>query len=79
MMLPSDSNPICRIHGAQMNPATHWITLDGRPFPKPCFVCPVSGCLQVWDSIKGHSTEPEGAVIGSSLGSAVVRLKYLGR
>jgi hypothetical protein len=44
--------PLCPIHKVDMNAATHWIQLDGKPFPKPVHVCPVADCL--------HAHGPEG-------------------
>lgn len=38
--------PRCPAHQIAMNPATHWIKLDGKPYPKPVHVCPVADCLQ---------------------------------
>jgi len=71
--------PNCPVHSEPMRAATHWITVAEKPFPVPCFVCGIDGCLQVFGQIRGHRVEPEGAVIGNPLSSAAVRLRYFGR
>ena len=65
---------VCPIHGVSMTEAVHWIRLEtGASFPKPIFVCPQENCLQCFDVIRGHYTEPENAVIGRPLASVIRR------
>ena len=71
------SAPRCPVHNLDMLSAVRWVSVDGRPFPGPCFTCPETGCLQIFDDIRGHFTEPEDAPIGQPL--SLSRLKFLGR
>lgn len=63
-MLLNDPRPRCPIHGTFMAPAVHWIKLDGKPFPKPCSVCPRANCFYVHDLVNNFYTLPEDALIG---------------
>jgi hypothetical protein len=57
------SGPHCPVHESEMTLATHWIHVDGKPFPKPVHVCPVTDCLYA-HSVEGYhiiaKTEPVG-------------------
>ena len=61
------AEPICPIHKSQMAPATHWITVERRPFPKPVHVCTVSGCLYCYDDANAYHELPEDAPIGQPI------------
>ena len=55
--------PRCPTHNADMVPATHWIKVDGKPFPKPVHVCPVVDCLEAHGPEGYHqipATDPVG-------------------
>jgi hypothetical protein len=36
-----------------MSAVTHWIKVDGKPFPKPAYACIEAGCNYLWDSAPG--------------------------
>lgn len=57
------TEPRCPAHNTDMVPATHWIKLDGKSFPKPVHVCTVADCLQAYAAEGYHliaATEPVG-------------------
>ena len=73
------SDPFCPVHKSQMTPATHWISVDGKPFPEPIHTCTHSGCLYCYDDVRGYRTLPETAPIGQPVGAALPRFRLLGR
>ena len=77
-MIAPDS-PNCPVHGTAMRPATHWVRVADKNIPLPCFICGKDGCLQVYDDVRGHRVEPEGAIIGNALSAVATRLRYFGR
>jgi hypothetical protein len=70
--------PECPVHSTKMVPATRWIKLDGKPFPKPIHVCPTDGCLYVYDASHGYYKVPESEAIGNPL-IDIPRSRFLGR
>jgi hypothetical protein len=77
-MSSNESKPKCPLHG-DMQPATRWIEVDGKPFGVPIHICSHAGCLQVFDAIHGHQVLPEETAIGNPLTRAIQGMKFLGR
>jgi hypothetical protein len=69
------SKPVCPVHNLPMDPATHWISFEGRPFPKPIYVCTSPGCLYCHDDVVGYRELPETAPIGQQLSRVFPRLR----
>jgi hypothetical protein len=59
--------PRCPDHKTEMVPATHWLKLNGRPFPKPVYVCDQTGCLYVYNIPHGYYKALENEPIGRPL------------
>ena len=70
------SKPVCPVHNIPLDPATHWISFEGRNFPKPIYVCTSPGSLYCHDDANGYSDLPETAPIGQPLSSVLPRLRW---
>ena len=77
--LKIDLQPECPVHATAMRPATHWLRLDGKPFPKPIHVCTKPGCLYIYDIAQGYHEAPESEEIGNPLIDVLPRFRFLGR
>jgi hypothetical protein len=75
--MPSD--PLCPVHKSLMAPATHWIVVEGKPFPEPIHTCTRSGCLYCFDDARGYRKLPQAAPIGHPVSTAIPRFRLLGR
>src|SRR5215472_2065897 len=68
LLLPeTEAEPHCPVHQTAMDPATHWVRREGKPFPAPCHVCTQPGCLYVYDPVRGYHELPENESIGQPL------------
>lgn len=56
----------CPAHNTDMVLATHWIKLDGKPFPKPVHVCPVADCLYAHGG-EGYHKIPATEAVGNPI------------
>jgi hypothetical protein len=68
------NEPLCPIHQVGMLPATHWIKLDGKPFPKPVHVCPTTDCIQAHGP-EGYHLIPTTEAIGNPIEEVLKRAK----
>jgi hypothetical protein len=69
-------DPVCPTHKTEMAPATFWVKVDSKPFPKPCFVCTQENCSYVYDpATDSYSEIPEDAPIGQPIDYVVSRFK----
>jgi hypothetical protein len=68
------TEPRCPTHQIEMSPATHWIKLDGRSFPKPVHVCPVVDCLHAHGP-EGYHQIPTTEAVGNPIEEVLKRVK----
>ncbi len=68
--------PRCPTHNTDMVPATHWIKLDGKSFPKPVHVCTVADCLCAY-ATEGYHLIPATEAIGNPIQEILKRTKAL--
>jgi hypothetical protein len=73
--MAEDFTPVCPVHQTEMVAATHWVKLNGKPFPKPVFVCDQE-CLHVFDPVtNSYSALPDDALIGQPIDYVVSRFR----
>jgi hypothetical protein len=74
--LKIDLQPECPVHSTVMVPATHWLKLDGKRFPKPIHVCTKPGCLYVYHASQVYYEAPESEDIGYPLIDVLPRFRF---
>ena len=75
--MKNTSQPECPRHKSAMIPGTLWANVEGKALPVPIYMCASHDCLQVWDAVRGHHTEPENVPTGGPLKSSWLR--FVGR